>query len=107
MGVELAGPAARSPVGHVSTRVCKGREALRELCPSLLEVADQHQRLAEAVVGLEHEAGLVGRELEQDTAGLAEVDRLVRLAVHHRRGPKARGVDSGAPALLLAGPGRA
>jgi hypothetical protein len=51
--------------------------------------------------GLEHESGLVGRELEQDAAGLAEVDGLVHLAIHHRRQPKLRGGHSVAPPLLV------
>jgi hypothetical protein len=58
-----------TPVRRGAAGVCKEREALLELGPSVLEVADQHQRLAQVVGGLEHEAGLVGRELEQDAAG--------------------------------------
>src|SRR5216684_8184525 len=37
------------PVGRSSTRVCQGREAFLELGPSVLQVADQYERLAEAV----------------------------------------------------------
>ena len=55
------------------------------------EVAYQHERLAEAVGGLEHEAGPVSRELEQNAAGLAEVDGLGHLAIQHGRRPEPGG----------------
>src|SRR5580700_8309150 len=68
------------PVGRGAAGVCQEWETLLELCPSILEVAYKHQRLAEAVGGLEHESGIVGRELEQNAAGLAEVEGLGHLA---------------------------
>jgi hypothetical protein len=81
--------------------VCQEWETLLELCPSILEVAYKHQRLAEAVGGLEHESGLVGRELEQNAAGLAEVEGLGHLAIQHGRRPEPEVGDAVAPAVLV------
>ena len=53
----------------------------------MLKVADQHQRLAEVLHGLEHKARLIGGDLEQNAAGLAEVNGFEHLAIQNRCRP--------------------
>ena len=55
---------------HRGPRVGEKREAPFKLGPTALEVADQHQHLTEMVWGLEHEAGLIGGDLQPNAIGL-------------------------------------
>src|ERR1700693_5711365 len=78
-----------------------------ELCTEVLEVGRQDERLAEMrriLVG--GEARAERRDLEQDAARLAEVDRAEPEAVDDRRRPAACFLDALAPRLLLLHPAR-
>ncbi len=72
-------------------RVRKRRQHRLDLEPEVLERRRQDQALAEVLdVLVRREAGSERRDLEQDAARLAEVDRAEPEAVDHRRRPPAR-----------------
>jgi DNA-binding PadR family transcriptional regulator len=91
---------------HAPARVGQPGEASLELSSAVVEIADQHQRFAEVLGALEHEPRLIGGDLQQNAARLAEVDGLGHLSIQHWCRPKAgRGdVRAAILALLREGP---
>jgi hypothetical protein len=108
---------------HREPGACQGRAALRhrpprvgiavtprhpdrrqdalDVRPAPLVAGRQLEARAELVQGLVGgEARRVGRDLEQDAAGLAEVDRVEVLPVDHGRDVEAEGGDALAPFAL-------
>src|SRR5438128_2886937 len=85
-----------------------GRQVELEVFPPSLVLGRQLQRRAERIGRLVHgEAGLVGGDLEQDAARLAEVDRAEVLALDDRRHVTARLDQHLAPVQLVGVVGRA
>src|SRR5829696_194161 len=106
-----------SPPSWLGPPPCSGRDTWvvdlaqdrLDLLPEVLVVGRQRELLAERLERLvDREAGAQGRDLEEHTARLAEVDRAEVEAVDHRGGP-ASGLDHAlAPGLVvvhLRGPG--
>ena len=54
----------------------------------MYSIMHQGKRLTKSLGTLEHEAGLVGSEFEQNATGLAEVDGFGHLAIQHGRRPE-------------------
>ena len=83
-------------------RARQRRQPRLDLRAQVLEVRRQRQLLAERLERLVGgEAGAERRDLEQDAARLAEVDRAEAEAVDHRRRPPAGGRDLLAASLVL------